>query len=907
VGGQVRRVLVSHAGPDTSWAEWVAWHLERSGVAVELDRRDWLAGEDFMARMQAAMDRPGLVVVALWSAAYFEPSRYSAMEWNAAAAAAHQGKCRVVPLRVEDVAPPVLHGTLIHVDLFGVGAQTARARLLRAVKGEPGQLTDRLMEPPFPEEVPGVEREGAPRLPGVLPGVWRVPSRNAAFTGRDEVLARLRSVLAGGGRLALQALQGMGGVGKTSLAVEYAHRFAGDFEAVWWIDAENPSLVGEQLRELAVAVGVARPGDDAASAVAGLRVWLRQQPGWLLVFDNAEAPKEVLPLLPEGPGQVLVTSRDGRWRQALPGSEPVAVFARAESVALLRTHLPAIADEAADQVAAALGDLPLAVAQAALFMAESGLPPGDYLAELERSSTDVLREGTPQGYPVSLAAGLRVSLERLADEDIAAHQLLVLASFLAPEPIPLAWITTAAAADVLEEPVLEEPLASAAASPLALRRVLARLTRYGLVRLVDDEATQGGNPILHRLTAAIVRDALPAERAARERRRAEQTLIAADPGDVTHWRTWPAWAELLPHLLTLNPADSDNPALRWLTLDATYALLASGNTRAGHDLASSLHQAWTTRLDAQHPHTLTASDYLALAYRDAGDSRTARRLNEEALRIRRDTLGDDHPATLTSANNLAIDLYALGQVAVARELDQDTLARRKRMLGDDHPDTLMSASNLAADLHVLGEVAAARELDEETLARRRRMLGEDHPDTLTSANNLAGDLRVLGEVAAARELDQDTLARRRRVLGEDHPNTLNSANNLAADLHELGEVAAARELDQDTLARRRRMLGEDHPDTLTSANNLAIDLHELGEVAAARELDQDTLARRRRVLGEDHPHTLNSANNLANDLRELGEVAEARELDEDTRRRRRDREVDLREARQPDEPNTQRP
>jgi hypothetical protein len=730
-------VFVSHAGPDTGWAEWVAWQLRAAGHVVELDAWDWQAGESFVARMRSALQVRGVVMVALFSEAYFEPGRFSMAEWDAARTAAQAGEFRIVPVRVEAVTPPIFDSALIFVDVFGVDPATARARVLAGVRGKGAPA----VEPGFPGAVgsSGAVAAGGPRLPGMLPAVWRVPPRNPAFTGRDQLLADMRVTLSVGGALALQALQGMGGVGKTSLAIEYAHRFAADFEAVWWIDADSPALIAEQYRELAVATRVVGADADVPTGAAAARAWLRRESGWLVVFDNAEDPDLVLPLLAEGAGQLVVTSRDPRWHQVgVTSVALVDVFARSESVALLRTHLPAISEADAEAVAEPLGDLPLAVAQAGAFMAESGMSPDRYLDGLRQHLGEAMSEGKPTGYPRPLAASVRLLVERVASDDPAAVQLLRVAAFLAPEPIPTAWFATAAAAGLFQE-----PSAATAASPFALPKAFTRLARYGLVRLSAD-----GNPILHRLTAAILQDDLDEVAHAAVRRRAEAMIVSVHAGDDgSNPDTWAAWADLMPHVLALNPADTDNSELRALTIHGCWALRSRGDFRAALHLTQSLRDAWRQTLGEDHPHTLTAANILATCHGDAGN------------------------------------------YAIARELSEDVMARRRRVLGEDHPDTLRLAGDLAIDLRVLGEVEAARELNEDTLARLRRVLGDDHPDTLTSANNLAADLRVLGEVEAARELNEDTLARRRRVLGEDHPDTLISAHNLAIDRRELDEPA----------------------------------------------------------------------------------------------------------------------
>ena len=535
--------------------------------------------------------------------------------------------------------------------------------------------------------------------------------------------------------------------------------------------------------------------------------------------------------LPGGGGHVLITSRNPDWHElATPVS--VEVFDCEESIRLLRSRVPRLSEEDAGRVATALGNLPLAVGQAWAFLAETGMAVAEYLQLLEARAAEVLAQGVPVSYSASLAASYQLAFDQLAVQEPAALELLTLAAYLAPEPIPFTVLT--AQADRLPD-----RLAAAVGDPLAFAGLTRLLRRRGLAR-VGTSSLQ-----LHRLVQAILRSRLSnggidgADMAVVTVRLLAGT-IPADP-----WNnppTWSDWRHLLPHVLVatdtsrhLESADGD--VIWLLSMAATYLL---------------------TR----------------------GEPGPARPLFERALSDHRRVLGKDHPHTLASASNLAADLRALGDYNRARQLDEDTLARSRRVLGEDHPDTLISGNNLALDLNGLGEYERARELNENTLTRRRRVLGEDHPSTLTSASNLARDLYGLGEHERARQLDEDTLTRRRRVLDEDHPDTLHSANNLAVDLHALGKYEQARQLHEDIFIRSSRLLGENHPSTLTSANNLAADLHALGRYEQARQLHEDSATRFRQVLGEDHPHTLISAVYLAAAQRALGEHEHARQMEE---------------------------
>jgi Tetratricopeptide repeat/Domain of unknown function (DUF4062)/NB-ARC domain len=741
---------------------------------------------------------------------------YTELEFDTATAA---GLPRLVFLLDENAALPIPAAQLID-HAFGARQEAFRRRVQASglvtqsfvSPDELGRLVERSLQ-----QLGAARQDAGPLPPDSVLRVWNVPPRNPGFTGRDGLLAAVRDRLLAREAAVVQALQGMGGVGKTQLAIEYAHRFAAGYDVAWWVDAEQAGLIGDQFTALGAALGCAPPGAGTGEVRAAVLADLHQRGRWLLVFDNAEHPAAISPWLPGGTGHVLITSRQRTWAE-LAAPVEVDVLARAESVALLQHRVPGVGTADADRLADQLGDLPLAVAQAAGFMAETGMSAGRYL-ELLATQAGRLLDQVPPGspYPRSLAAATRLAAARLDDKDPAAAQLAGVCAFLAPEPIPEDLFTA-------NPGELPGELAARAADPLAWRQTLAQLTRQSLAR-IDRRGL-----VLHRLTQAILRDRLTAEQAAATRTCSEAILAAADPGDPGNPVTWPRWAQLMPHLLAADLAATDRRELRWMACDACSYLLARGDTRTAHVLTTDLHQQW------------------------------------------RDRLGEDHEDTLTAAHYLAWALRAMGRYAAARELDEDTLARYRRVLGGDHPSTLASASNLALDLRNLGEYQAAHELDEDTLARYRRVLGDDHPHPLTSASSLATDLRNLGEYQAARELDEDTLARRRRVLGDDHPETLASAISLAIDLRNLGEYQAARELDEDTLARYRRVLGDDHPYTLISASNLATDLRRLGEYQAARELDEDTLARSRRVLGDDHPSTLISASNLTVDLRALGEA-----------------------------------
>src|SRR4051794_10488785 len=494
MSGRATDFFISHAGRDTGWAEWLAWQLHEAGYTVELDVWDWAPGQDFVARMETALKRADRLL-AVCTEAYFS-STFGGAELRAAFAgpAAAGGRIgRIGPVLVEPVTLPALYAPLIPLDLTGLDETAAATRLRARLAG--GRPTG---PPPFPRPGPAPVSGDKPGFAGNLPGVWRVPPRNPRFTGRNGMLAELRRRLrAGEGTLAVQALYGLGGVGKTQLALEYAHRFAADYDLVWWIDAAQPVLISDQLAALAARLDLPS-GPTVADTVERLLAELRGRDRWLLIFDNAEHPQDVADYRPGGAGHVLITSRSPGWG-ALGGRLEVDVLARAETVALLRARIPALGEELADKLAAELGDLPLAAAQAAGYLEQTDLPPADYLRRFRAHRATLLARGDVVGYSGRLDTAWALSLDRLRGEDPAAVQLLELAAFLAPEPIPLSLVADHA-------DLLEEPLRTIAADPDTLTDTVGALIGYSLARRHPDGFQ------VHRLVQAVIRHQMAPDR-----------------------------------------------------------------------------------------------------------------------------------------------------------------------------------------------------------------------------------------------------------------------------------------------------------------------------------------------------------------------------------------------------------
>ncbi len=530
---------------------------------------------------------------ARWAAsdvARLEELRCSALEGRCAAQlqlGEHHGVVAELDAHVR-AHPLREHGCeLLALALYRAGRQAEALAVLRDTRG---RLTEELaIDPsaalrqlerdiltqaltldwrPPTSSAPVAEAASTPRFPGV----WNVGPRNPGFVGRNATLAHLRERLRAGGTAVVQALHGMGGVGKTQVMIEYAHRCAAGYDVVWWVNAEETGLIGEQYAALAVELGLVPPRADTASAVRALRGYLREHSRWLLLLDNAESPGDLRSWLPTGPGHTLITSRNPGWGE-LAARVEIDVLHRSESVALIHLRQPGTGAAEADRLAEALGDLPLALAQAARFLAETGMPVEHYLSLLGTRAEELLDQSPPESHPHSLAAAIRLATDRLAEVDPAALALVRIGAFLAPEPIPADVLTrpiTVAGRELSPELVA---LTAAVASPVVAHRSLGRIGNYGLARV--DRGLQ-----LHRLTQAILRDQLSNAHAAAYRRYAQALLVAADPGAEQDPARWPGWARILPHLLATDPATSSSPDFRDLACRALWYLWYRGDNRS---------------------------------------------------------------------------------------------------------------------------------------------------------------------------------------------------------------------------------------------------------------------------------------------------------------------------------------
>jgi tetratricopeptide (TPR) repeat protein len=809
--------FVSHADADLEWAEWVAAELETAGYGVVVKAWDFRPGENTLSRHDEALATSRHTICVL-------SEDYADSESFAQTAAYYQaltGKERaLIPVKVAACDPSPLMGPIIAIDLSDVEEpDEAKRRLLAGVTDH----AHRVARGGYPKS-----RGSRVRFPGTPQEVWELRGHRADpyFIGRDDLLAAVhRGFRAGGATSAVQVIAGLGGLGKTRLAVEYALRHGAAYDVVWWLRAEDPATMRGDYVELAGELGLPSEQDD--QAIAALRRELRRRRDWLLIFDNAEDPDELFPLLPERhSGHVLVTSQ----RQGWPHTETRRLEVLSADVAATylqrkgRVADPGTARDLAD----ALGGLPLALVQAASVIAD-GMRAVDYLDLLRRQAPGLFAEGASHDHELTIDSTWRVSMSRLAGRSASAVALFRLSAFLGADAIPLARLAVI--------PLMPAELAGALADPLQLRQATAALGEYSLAETAD------GLLSIHRLVQAVTRAELGDDEP-HWASVALTTIAAAFPDHQQDPKSWEACEELLAHTLAcISHAirlQIETVATVQLVNRAARYLLARGRLASADTVLRQL-SATAEQLGHDHPVYLSYRSTFGRLLLAKGDFPAARTVHEEVYQARAEVLGRGDPDTLRAGRDLVAALYNQGHWVQAAQLHDQLVEEFTAVLGPDDLETITAQAYLATILRDAGHYRRARAIEEQVAEARTRALGRDHPDTLLARENLASTLQALGEVTQARGLEEEVLEARVRVLGEDHPDTLRARASLAATLRELGELERARAMEVEVLEARVRVLGEDHPDTIAARSSLAMTLRDLGELDHARGLGEQAV------------------------------------------------------------------
>mgnify|MGYP000868438529 FL=1 len=674
-------------------------------------------------------------------------------------------------------------------------------------------------------------------------------------------------------------LTGMKGSGKTQLAAMIAAKCEDEeWPIVAWIDAASRKKLIATLYELATLTGIDAPHDKTPDFTARRflnRLRSAEAADRLFIFDNVENLDDLKDLTPEGKGVrvIITTTRHLDWDSLGWHPITVGVFERDQSITLLCERTGDTNRDAANQIASTLGDLPVAITQAATTARNLRSTLTEYLRSLNSLPlADTISKQEGEYYPERISTVLWLACKATIDSikkknstqgQLSIHQIGTL-SLLAAPGVPTAW--------------LEDYNDTENA-----KKSLSALLNSSVCQISAD----GKKTLIHQLQGRVFRENhLSMET---EMNAAASVAISVLESISTHTQDSPEkeqqeTQDLIDQLSTIASQEHSLPLFTNPTIATILARTLKKAWQLGmHQVALTLINPLTKASDTlgvDHPDIITSRNSLADAYLLEGQTEKAVALVQKNLKHSRKLLGSTDPATLTSLNTLANASRDRGDLEGAASLFEQVLTDRIRILDPNHPDILTSRNNLAGTQQEMGRLEEAITLYEKNLEDSERILGPHHPGTLTFRNNLAGAYQEAGRLHETITLYEQILADRTRILGPDHPDTLASLNNLANAYHAAGRLQDALELLNQNLINRLRFLGPDHLSTLAARNYLASVLRDAGRLDKAIALYEHNLENRIRALGPDHPDTLASLNNLANAYQAAGRLDEAITLHE---------------------------
>ena len=844
-----RALFISRAGADADFAAVIAELLQAAGYAVVLQQWDF-ANRNFMERMHAALAE-GSRVVALLSPEYLRSDHCQAEWQNAIADDPLNTKSRLILLRVVDCEPPGLLSGLAYWDLVPIrdNRQLLEDIVLDAVREE---RHDAALSGPYWRAAGSIVDAEAIRP--VL-----------GFSGREPELSALCAALSGDNAIAV--VHGLGGVGKSSVAREYAWRNREQFSVIWWLNAATEDAIVDGLLRLGTMFvrGLDQLADRRASAQQVTHsVLIGFVRPVLLIFDNLEDERLLRTWLPRTGSRALVTSRNTAWGAEITAI-PVQTWSFEAATGYLRRESGRadLSEVDARTIAEALGGLPLALAHAAASLRGMRMmTPSRYL---ERISAHLKNAPRGADYPRSVFATFNTAIAQAEKEAGGAAALLCFAASFAPNAIPdeLFRQPLNNRFEELQPAVAQDGAAQALGSvlidDLRLDEALGALDGLSLLSFSETARTYS----IHRLVQLAARDMLGEEpQAWRE--------CAAGAADAVFpevmFTTWSQCERLLPHARAALDALPDDtaflPAGRLASRCAVY-LRERGEYRTAEPLHVRALAIYERACEAEDPDVATSLNDLATLYWEQGRYGDAEPLRMRALAIRERTLGPNHLDVAASLNDLAALYYVQGRFDEAEPLYKRALRIAEDALGGEHPDVSTCLSNLAALCYRQGRYAEAEPLYTRALAISEKALGPDHPGVAYSLNNLASLFERQGRFGEAEPLYARALAIFEKTLGRDHPKIGTSMNNLARVRHQQGRHGEAEPLYQRALMIRERALGSDHPEVATSLNDLASLYDAQGRREEAESLYVRALAIRENALGRDHPDVAISLCGLA--------------------------------------------
>ena len=848
------QLLISFNSADVAWATWLHALLRAAGSDAKLQDWRFMSDRELALRRREATAGGGRILVVMSEAFCRSPV---CRQWLALLTGSRATARKVALVQVEPCSDPLeSHRPTAAVEGMEAAAATSAVlsvvrRLGVAVSAGQAMTAD------------------LPRFPGNGPDIsGRIPEPRADFAGRTRELGLISDALLNrraDSTIQAFAICGLGGVGKTALAAQYAHRLRSRYAITWWVRAEDASTISADLSALALEMDIPKsPAQE--KIIRALWRELRRRGPWLIVFDNVDSYASVRHFWPvEGSGHVLLTSRrKDDWQALGDSSVELGVLSMDEAVLVVQKRAPDVDEKAASLLARRLDRLPLALAQASSYIFKAKISVEDYLDRLERYTDEVLTRFPPDDYSETVQTTWSVSISRAEGEAGGCRHLLNMCGYLAPDRIPRSLFSD-------HTDILPTRLRALVSKPVSYEGALAELSGYSMITL-DAE-----NLSVHRMVQHIIRAQMPTKQQQSWTRTAVRLLDAAFPANPRPAASWPGCAQLVSHV---EAAARHAEGLGVEGETAGRMLHRAGDyltERAEYGQALSLLRS-AQRIRERRGDVAGLADTLArmsFAHYCRAELGEAERIIKQAARLREEAFGPDHPL-------FASDLTHYGRVVQERGRVDDAILLMERAVrileasySPDDPRICETLNYLGVAQWRRGQLQAARSTLERTMRIRSQEFGADHPETAYSRRMLALIARDQGDLSTAWTEATQAIKVFEETYGVDYVEALTGKHILGDVLLRQGNAAAALVIYQAVLNAHIDLLGADHPSAAGSRRRIGAALREEGRLAEALK----ELERARKVFengyGGDHPYVAEVLAELGPVLLGLGQDSEA--------------------------------
>ena len=887
--------FISYNSADKEWAEWIAWELEEAEYSTVIQAWDFQAGSDFIFDMNQAAQKAQHTIAVL-SPNYFN-AKYTQPEWTAAFVQDPTGeKGILLPVRVRECDLPGMWKPRIYIDLVKLDEAAAREMLLARIKGTLDGRSKPSEKVRFPKDIKEDVKHSAAapgRFPAAFPAIWNIPyDRNPFFTGRVETLQRLHQSLSPDEIVDLTQphLHGLGGIGKTQIAVEFIYRYRGEYEAALWVRADSQTLRNDFLNIANILKLPERNEQNQDLILDAIKYWLQDHLGWILIFDNTDDPGKIKEFLPTArTGHVLITTRNRTVRKAhsivIEKMEPE----EGATFLLKRANVKDATEKnrsIARNISIAMDGLPLALDQAGAYIEENEYSLSEYLDLYEKERKYLLQQRGDSNFnhPESVTTTFSMAFDKVRQENPASVDLLHLCSFLHPDAIPLEIITEGACK-------LGPEFESVAASEIKLNAAIKELLRYSLVNRNGEKRTL----TVHQLVQAVLIDQMDQETQKLWAERSVRTVSHIFPrGSDIDYEAWERCQRYLPHaqacIKLIDPKNLDLDEAADLLFNVAKYFLARGQYMEAQTLyeqdiqiLSKLWKSLTSELVAAQSESMkdTAvklNERLSRVFWDRVNVRTALAYTlhqlgnyEQAISLYQQVLADiavvdkeEYHYTSQALNGLAYVYKDQGNYTEAEKLYLQVWPILEENFGRKSQEVAGVLNNLGRLYFEQYNLNQAEVFYREALEIIESLLAPEHPRLALGYSQLGDLFRAQHKYRQAESYLKKALDISEKALGQEHPEVGHHLNQLGLLYINQRKYVEAERLLRRALTIAEKTHGTMHREVGVNLTNLG-DLYERQKMEAKAEpFYQQALVIFENCLLPNHPHRRKAFASLCN-------------------------------------------